>query len=74
MTSLKIAQIGKHTPLELRAYNPVLTKEKVFICPECGKKKAFIDLEVWANDTAEDIFNNIILCSECYENQMEDDL
>lgn len=74
MTSLKIAQIGQNTPWELRAYNPLLTKEKVFICPECGEKKAFIDLEVWASDTAEDIFNNIILCSECYENQMEDDL
>ena len=74
MTSLEIAQIGKYTPWELQVYNPLLTKEKVFICPDCGEKKAFIDLEIWSSDTAEDIANNTILCAECYENEMGDDL
>lgn len=72
MNAFKIAQIGKRTASELQIYNPLLTKEKVFICPECGEKKAFIDLEIWSSDTAEDISNNLILCSKCYADQMED--
>ena len=74
MTRLEIATIGKNTPWELQAYNPLLTEKKVFVCPDCGEKKAFIDLEIWGEDTVEDILNGIILCAECYENQMGDDL
>lgn len=72
MNSFRIAQIGTCTASELRPYNPLLTKEKVFICPECGEKKAFIELEIWPSDTAEDVCNNVILCSKCYADQMED--
>jgi transcription elongation factor Elf1 len=73
MTRLEIATIGKNTPRRLRAFNPLLRK-KVFDCPECGKDKAFIDLEIWDKDTVEDILNGIILCKECYEKQTKDNL
>ena len=74
MTLFEIAQIGKNTSWDLRAYNPLLTEKEVFACPKCGEKKAFIDLEVWINDTVENIVNGNVPCSACYENEMGDDL
>lgn len=51
-----------------------LTDEAVFTCPECGEKVAFNDLEFWNTDSFEDLLADKIICSECYENEMGDDL
>ena len=51
-----------------------LTDEAVFTCPECGEKVAFIDLEFWSSDSFEDLLADKIICSQCYENEMGDDL
>lgn len=46
----------------------------MFICPECGEKFGYIDLEIWPNDSVEDIANDCIPCSSCYEDDMGEDL
>lgn len=51
-----------------------LTDEAVFTCPECGEKVAFNDLEFWSTDSFEDLLADKIICSQCYENEMGDDL
>ena len=45
---------------------------KVFVCPYCGEKVSFNDLEYWG-ESIEEIVNNKISCSECYENEMGED-
>ena len=45
-----------------------------FTCPWCHKKVSFNDLEVWDEDTVEDIANNKVPCAECYEEEMGEDL
>ena len=51
-----------------------LETQKIFICPDCGEKVSSLDLEIWDTDTLEDLINNKISCSECYENMMGEDL
>ena len=46
---------------------------KVFICPCCGEMVSFHDLEYWG-EPAEDIANDEISCSQCYEDEMGEDL
>ena len=73
----EIAELGKLGDWWLngdRCFPNCLTEEKVFTCPCCGEKKAYIDLEVWSSDSVEDIINDAIVCAECYEIEMGDDL
>lgn len=46
---------------------------KVFICPSCGEKISFNELEYWGEDIKEVIANKIP-CSLCYEEEMGDNL
>ena len=50
-----------------------LEDAKIFKCPCCGEKKSFLDLETWEDDI-EDIINDKVICSSCYEDAMEDNL
>lgn len=50
------------------------TEERIFECPECGELFAICDLEIWSTDSDEDIENDLVCCSFCYEKQMGDDL
>lgn len=49
-------------------------EEKIFRCPDCGRMCAIWDLEIWSSDTDEDILNDRVCCSSCYEEGMGDDL
>lgn len=53
---------------------PPCSEEKVFKCPECGEMCSIWDLEIWSCDTDEDILNDKVCCSCCYEISMGDDL
>ena len=54
--------------------NALLNEQKIFICPDCGEAISALDLELWLGDSLEDLVNNRICCSECYENAMGEDL
>lgn len=51
-----------------------LKEQKIFTCPDCGEAVSALDLELWLGDNLEDLINNKICCSECYENAMGEDL
>lgn len=44
---------------------------KIFKCCECGKMCGYFDLECWSVD---ELNGEELLCSECYENDMGEDL
>lgn len=44
-----------------------LIEEKVFTCPECGRKKAVDDLLFCQFDTFEDLLNDNVMCKACFE-------
>lgn len=46
---------------------------KVFICPCCERKVSFNNLEYWGEEI-EEVVANEIYCSECYEDEMGEDL
>ena len=46
---------------------------EVFTCPCCGRKVTFHELEYWGEDI-EELVNDEITCSECYEEEMGEDL
>lgn len=52
----------------------ILNNEKVFKCPHCGEMCSYGDLNVWDEDTIEDIVNDGIGCVHCYEEEMGEDL
>lgn len=46
-----------------------------FICPECRKRVSYNELESWLGDNCEKAFlNNLVVCSNCYEDEMGEDL
>lgn len=47
---------------------------KVFTCPWCGKKVSYNELEIWSEDDIDEIVNNEVPCSYCYEDLMGEDL
>jgi hypothetical protein len=52
----------------------LLESQKIFTCSDCGEQVSALELEIWTDDTLEDLINNKISCSECYENAMGEDL
>lgn len=48
-------------------------KDKLFKCPCCGEMVAFGELEYW-DESVEDVMNDEITCSACYEDEMGEDL
>ena len=46
---------------------------KVFCCPCCHKKVSYNELEDWLGDI-EEIANDKVMCSLCYEEEMGEDL
>ena len=47
----------------------------VFVCPHCGQRCTFHALEFWTGeDTLEELMADQVICSECYEDEMGDDL
>lgn len=52
----------------------ILSGKKIFTCPYCHEKKSYGELEIWDEDTAEQIARDEIGCSECYEDAMGEDL
>lgn len=55
-------------------YISALLDKPIFICPNCGRRVSFNDLEAWLGNTDEDFLNDRIPCSICYENAMGEDL
>jgi len=51
-----------------------LREQKIFICPDCGETVSALDLELRLGDSLEDLINNKIYCSKCYEDAMDEDL
>ena len=52
-----------------------LCHAKVFTCPWCKEKKSANDLEIWQDGTTiQDLVLDTVPCSECYEEEMGDDL
>lgn len=49
-------------------------EEKIFICPDCGRKVSFFELETWLADDFQDFVNNKVPCSGCFEDAMGEDL
>ncbi len=49
-------------------------EEKIFICPDCGRKVSFCELETWLADNIQDFVDNKVSCSECFEDAMGEDL
>ena len=45
-----------------------------FTCPCCGQLVSFNELEFWRGDSLDDLLNDEIPCSECYEDEMGEDL
>jgi hypothetical protein len=52
----------------------ILCHEKVFTCPYCKEKKSANDLQIWQDNTIQDLILDTVPCSECYEEEMGDDL
>lgn len=46
---------------------------EIFTCPCCGRKVTFHELEYWGEDI-EALLNDKVTCSECYEEEMGEDL
>lgn len=51
-----------------------LLGQPMFICPICGNKVSYIDLEAWTSDSVDDLINDCVPCSLCYEDEMGEDL
>lgn len=52
----------------------ILYGEKLFRCPRCGEMKSYGELEIWDEDTVEDIVADQFPCCSCYEHDMGEDL
>ena len=48
----------------------IIDEQKIFYCPYCGRYISYFDLENWVCDFNSNLNNNII-CSSCYEQEME---
>ncbi len=65
-TELVLTEEGKKIMEELET--------PMFICPNCGEKVSFNELEIWGEETEEELMNNKVVCSVCYEEEMGEDL
>ncbi len=56
-----------------KAIRNLLDNNLIFKCPCCGEMMAYTDLEYWLG-SAENAAADEVLCSECYEDGMGEDL